>query len=275
MEFSRRGAAPRAVAARAARRARPEEARESEEAPAAAPRPVPSAKSPPPRPPPRRPRGPGGAEGVRQRLPATANPAEATAIAAAAPSGLGRHELDDGGDDLRPGGEVARRDVEEAARPRGTRRRPRGSRSRRPRAAADPLGDLALDHHDEPREEVGAPRERPDHRRRRLVGEVRDEGDGRRDPGFGEGRRRVDVEGVRLDDAERVAAELLPEARGEARVDLDREDPEAAREEGPRQGAAPGADLDDPAPGRRAERVDDPGRRPRAREEVLTEARPP
>ena len=80
---------------------------------------------------------------------------------------------------------------------------------------------------------------------------------------------------VGLDDPQLLPAERFAQAPGQTGVHLDREDPQAAREERPRQGALPRPDLHDPAPGGRSERVDDPARGSRAREEILAEAGPP
>ena len=74
---------------------------------------------------------------------------------------------------------------------------------------------------------------RPHHRRRRLVREVRDEGDGRDRAGRRELGGRVERERVRLDDPERLSPELVGQARREPGVHLDREDLHAAREERP------------------------------------------
>ena len=82
----------------------------------------------------------------------------------------------------------------------------------------------------------------------------------------------VGPEHVRRFDEERPLGQLGREARGEQRVDLEREDADAPVEERPREGAAAGPDLDDRLPLGRAQGVENFFDRSCVDEEMLTPA---
>ena len=173
--------------------------------------------------------------------------------------------------DLRRRRELAAADVEELARGRV---RADVEREEAVRVAArrrdEPVGDLPLDHHDEAREEVGPAHERADHRRRALVRQVPDERHRRRRADPLEGGADVRAQRVLRLDEERPLGELRRKARGERRVDLEREDAHAPVEERERERPAPRADLDDGLPFPSSQGVENFPDRSRVDEEVLT-----